>query len=68
MNDYHAFNSTSGKAGGSGGGGLGAGWIVIVIVILLLIFFLKNGADWDAIDCLLGFGLLALQIVTTLFR
>ena len=68
MDNYHAFHSTSGKAGGSGGGGLGAGWIVIVIVVLLLIFFIKNGAGWDAIDTLLGLGMLAFYIVRAFFR
>ena len=63
MNDYHAFNSTSGGSGGSSGGGggkgLGCGWIVIVIVVILLISFIADGASWDAIDTLLGLGLLA---------
>ena len=64
MNDYHAFKSTSGGSGGSSGGGggkgFGCGWIVIVIVvILLLISFIADGASWDAIDTLLGLGLLA---------
>lgn len=63
MNDYHAFKSTSGgSGGGSGGGGgkgFGCGWIVIVIVAILLISFIADGASWDAIDTLLGLGLLA---------
>ncbi len=59
MNDYHAFKSTSGGSGGSGGKGFGCGWIVIVIVVVLLIYFIANGASWDAIDTLLGLGLLA---------
>jgi len=63
MNDYHAFKSTSGGSGGSSGGGggkgFGCGWIVIVIVVFLLIFFIADGASWDAIDTLLGLGLLA---------
>ena len=63
MNDYHAFKSTSGgSGGGSGGGGgkgFGCGWIVIVIVAILLISFFADGASWDAIETLLGLGLLA---------
>ena len=62
MNDYHAFKSTSGGSGGSSGGGggkgFGCGWIVIVIVVILLISFIADGAIWDAIDTLLGLGLL----------
>ena len=45
--------------GGGGGKGFGCGWIVIVIVVLMLIFFIADGTSWDAIDTLLGFGLLA---------
>lgn len=65
MNDFHAFNSTSGgsgsgSGGSSGGGkGFGYGWVVIVIVAVVLISFIADGASWDAIDSLLGFGLLA---------
>ena len=61
INDYHAFKSTSGGSGGSSGGGkgFGCGWIVIVIVVLMLIFFIADGTSWDAIDTLLGLGLLA---------
>ena len=61
INDYHAFKSTSGGSGGSSGGGkgFGCGWIVIVIVVLMLVFFIADGASWDAIDTLLGLGLLA---------
>ena len=33
--------------------------IVIVIVAILLISFIADGASWDAIDTLLGLGLLA---------
>lgn len=60
---HHAFKSTGGGSGGSSGGGggkgFGCGWIVIVIVIILLISFIADGASWDAIDTLLGLGLLA---------
>lgn len=63
MNDYHAFKSTSGGSGGSSGGGggkgFGCGWIVIVFVVILLISFIADGASWEAIDTLLGLGLLA---------
>ena len=66
--DYHAFNSTSGgsndSGGGSGGGGFGcATWIVIGIVAFFLISFIANGANWDAIDTLLGFGLIIFLFV-----
>ena len=65
MNDYHAYKSTSGgsgngsSGGGGGGKGFGCGWIVIVIVVIMLISFIADGASWDAIDTLLGLGLLA---------
>lgn len=65
--DYHAFTSTSGDSGGSGGGsggGIGClAWVVVIIVIVLLLSFIVNGASWDAIDTLLGFGLLAFLFV-----
>ncbi|MGM9591603.1 MAG: hypothetical protein ACI3VK_02665 [Oscillospiraceae bacterium] len=73
INDYYVFKSTSGGSGGgggggSGGGGSGCGWIVIVIVVLMLIFFIADGASWDAIDTLLGFGFLAFLCARSLFR
>lgn len=37
----------------------GWGWGVIVIVVIMLIFFIAEEASWDAIETLLGFGLLA---------
>lgn len=68
MNDYHAYKSTSGGSdgGSSGGGGGGFGcatWVVIVIVVFFLISFIADGASWDAIDTLLGFGLLIFLFV-----
>jgi hypothetical protein len=33
-----------------------------------LIFFITNNASWEAIECLLGFGLIAFLIGRTLFR
>ena len=63
MNDFHAFNSTSGgsigNSGGGGGRGFGCGWIVVVIVVVLMISMLADGTSWDAIDSLLGLGFLA---------
>ena len=69
LNDYHAFKSTSGGGGNSNGGkGFGCGvWAVIVIVVVLLIFFVADGASWDAIDTLLGLGLLAFLVVKSFF-
>lgn len=67
--DYHAFNSTSGGSGSSGSGGGGGGgfgcatWVVIGIVAFFLISFIADGASWDAIDTLLGFGLLLFLFV-----
>ena len=67
--DYHAFNSTSGGSGGGssgsgGGGGSGcATGIVIGIVAFFLISFIADGASWDAIDTLLGFGLIIFLFV-----
>lgn len=67
MNDYHSFKSTSGGSdGGNNGGGGGFGcatWIVIVVVALFLIFFITDGASWEAIDTLLGIGLLIFLFV-----
>lgn len=68
LGDFHAFNSTSGgSGGGSSGGGSGgfgcATWIVIGIVVFFLISFIGDGASWDAIDTLLGFGLIAFLFV-----
>lgn len=70
LNDYHAYKSTSGGGGSPGRGkGFGCGgWTVIVIVVALLIFFIADGASWDAIDTLLGLGLIAFLIAKTLFR
>ena len=64
FNDYHAFKSTS---GGTGGGGGGCGTIIIVIVAVFLLFFISNGANWDAIDGLLGWGFLAYCVARFLF-
>ncbi len=67
--DYHAFNSTSGgsgSSGGSGGGGGGFGcatWVVIGIIAFFLISFIADGASWDTIDTLLGFGLIIFLFV-----
>ena len=72
MNDFHAFNSTSGVGGnssGSGkGGGFGCGWVVIVLVVIMLIYFIADGASWDAMDTLLGLGLIAFLFARSLFR
>lgn len=72
LNDYHAYKSTNGgdKNNGSSGGGqsFGCGWVVIVLVAFLLLFFIADGASWEAIDCLLGFGLLAFILAKFLFR
>ncbi len=45
------FNGTSMR--------FGWGWGVIVIVAIMLISFIADGASWEAIDTLLGLGLLA---------
>ena len=45
--------------GNRAGKGFGLGWVVIVLVVIMLIFFIADGASWDAIDTLLGLGLLA---------
>lgn len=63
--DYEMSNgSGSENNNGSGDGcGFGCGWIVIVIVAIMLLFFIFNGAGWDAIDSLLGFGFLAFLFI-----
>lgn len=70
MNDFHAFKSTGGGSGGNGGtgGGFGCGWVVIIIVVAMLIFFIADGASWEAIDTLLGLGLIAFLFARSLFR
>ena len=71
LDDFHAFKSTSGGSdnnSGNGGNGIGClAWIVIGIVVML-IYFIADGASWDAIDCLLGFGFIAFLIAKTLFK
>ena len=68
--EYHAYKSTTddSKKGGSGGGGSGrgpgtGGWIVIGIVVIMLISFISDGASFDAIETLLGFGIIAYLLV-----
>ena len=75
LNDFHAFNSTSGgsgggsSGGGSGGGGIGcAAWIVIAIAVYMLIFFIADGASWEAIETLLAFAIIAFLLARWLFR
>ncbi len=63
INNYHAFESTTGGSSGGSGEGLGCGWIVIVIVAIMLVFFIVDGATFDAIDSLLGIGFLAFIVV-----
>ena len=40
MNDFHAFNSTSGGSGG-GGGGLGCGPLIVGFIILIVVEIIK---------------------------
>ena len=71
LNDFHAYKSTSVGSGGTGssGGGIGcAAWLVIAIVVFMLIFFIADGASWEAVECLLAFGLIAFLIARWLFR
>lgn len=70
LDDYHAFKNTSGGGSGGGkkGGGFGLGWVVIVIVAIMLVSFIADGASWDAIDTLLGLGLIAFLFARSLFR
>ena len=71
LNDFHAYKSTSGGSGGTGssGGGIGcAAWLVIAMVVFMLIFFIADGASWEAVECLLAFGLIAVLIARWLFR
>ena len=70
FNDYHSFKSTSGgSSNGSGhkGDGFGCGWVIIVIVAIFLCFFIVDGASWDAIDTLLGLGLIAFFVAKSMF-
>ena len=70
--DYHAYKNTcedlddENNGGGTSGGGCGCA--VIVFLAFLLIYFVANGASWDAIDCLLGFGFIVFLIVRSMFR
>lgn len=71
LNDFHAFKSTNGDNNGESnhnGGGFGCGWVVIIIVAVLLISFIADGASWEAIDCLLGFGFIAFLVGRSLFK
>ena len=69
LDDYHAFESTSGGSGGGNGDGIGClAWVVIGITAFLLIYSIANDASWDAIDSLLGIGLIAFLIANSLFR
>lgn len=72
-NDYHAFKSTTGGNGGGSGGGsggpdFGCGWVVIVVGVIALLFFIFSGASWEAIECLLFWGIIAFLFARTLFR
>jgi len=70
LNDFYAFKSTSNGSGGIGSGkqGMGCGWVIIIIVAFMLIYFLAKGADWDAIECLLAWGLIAFFVVRFITR
>lgn len=65
--DYYAYKSTTNHSSGSGGNGSGGGKLIIAIVVIMLIHFIANGASWDAIDTLLGFGLIAYFLAKWLF-
>ena len=67
-NDFYAFKGMSGKGGNGNGKGFGCGWVVIVIVAIILISFIVNGAGLDAIDALLGLGLIAFFVARSLLR
>ena len=70
FDDYHAFKSTSGGTGGGSSGGGGCGclvWIVGGFFVYMLIYFIASGASWDAIECLLAFGLIGFLIIKKLF-
>ena len=73
LSDFHAYKSTSSGSGlnaGRGGGGkrLGCGGrAVIGLAAMLLICFIADDASWDAIDSLLGSGLLAVLFFRWLF-
>jgi len=46
----------------------GLGWVAIVVVAIMLIYFIAEGATWDAIDRLLGFGLIAFLFLRWISR
>ncbi|MBO5745904.1 MAG: hypothetical protein J6S13_02315 [Clostridia bacterium] len=71
LNDFYAFKSignNSGGSGGSGGGDFGCGCIVAVIVAALLLFALFDGADWEFIEGVLSFGIIAFVFALISFR
>lgn len=57
--DMKLSSDTGGNNNNKRSRGFGWGWGVIVIVAIMLIYFIADGASWDAIDSLLGLGLLA---------
>lgn len=62
--EYNKYKNTSGEHGGSGCGG----WIVIVVVVAMLISFIADGASWNAIDTLLGLGLILYWFIKWMSR
>ena len=67
LDDFYAFKNTGGGTGGSGGD-FGCGCIVAVIVVLFLLFAIFDGADWDFIEGVLSFGVIAFVFAWISFR
>lgn len=72
-NEFHKYKSTTSSDGnnsgkGSGNRPSGAGWVVIIVVGYFFLHFLFSGASWDAIDTLLGLGLIAYLFFNSAFK
>ncbi|MBE6886169.1 MAG: hypothetical protein IJY82_05085 [Oscillospiraceae bacterium] len=70
LDDFHAFQSTSGNSGSGGGSGkgFGCGWVVIVVVVVMILFFVVQGTSWAALETLLALGIIAFFFARLLFR
>ena len=72
-NEFHKYKSTTSSDGNNSGNVSGnrpsvAGWVVIIVVGFFFLYFLFSGASWDAIDTLLGLGLIVYLFFNSAFK